>query len=441
MTPYEILLSESQERMLVCVKKGCEKKVSEIFEKWDLDAVLIGQVTDDNLMTIKLDGQIVSQIPSHDLVLGGGAPVYTRETKKPDYIDAAEELNYDDYKLNIDWNSALLKLLSSPNICHKGWVFDQYDSTVRTNTAIGPGSDAAVMRIRKTRKALAMTTDCNARYCYLNPRMGAISAVCEAARNIVCSGGKPLAVTNCLNFGNPYKPEIYYGFSEVIAGMGEACLALDTPVTGGNVSFYNEDPERAVFPTPVIGMVGLVEDISHITTQTFKDEGDAILLVGENKNELGASEYLHALFNQTKGKVPPIDLEYEKKLQSALLAAIQKGIVKSAHDCSEGGLAVAVSECCISERENMVGASIKISDEIRSDCLLFGETQSRVILSCGSKNENELIVHFEKHGISCKNIGTTGSDRLKINDLVSVDLEKMAEAFYNALPELMEKVA
>jgi len=441
MTPYEILLSESQERMLVCVKKGCEKKVSEIFEKWDLDAVIIGQVTDDNLMTIKLDDQIVSQIPSHDLVLGGGAPVYTRETKKPDYIDAAKELNYDDYKLNIDWNSALLKLLSSPNICHKGWVFDQYDSTVRTNTAVGPGSDAAVMRIRKTRKALAMTTDCNARYCYLNPRMGAISAVCEAARNIVCSGGKPLAVTNCLNFGNPYKPEIYYGFSEVIAGMGEACLALDTPVTGGNVSFYNEDPERAVFPTPVIGMVGLVEDISHITTQTFKDEGDAILLAGENKNELGASEYLHALFNQTKGKVPPIDLEYEKKLQSALLAAIRMDLVKSAHDCSEGGLAVAVSECCISERENMVGASIKFSDEIRSDCLLFGETQSRVILSCGSKNENELIVHFEKHGISCKNIGTTGSDRLKINDLVSVDLEKMAEAFFNALPQLMEKVA
>jgi len=271
--------------------------------------------------------------------------------------------------------------------------------------------------------------------------MGAISAVCESARNIVCSGGKPLAVTNCLNFGNPYKLEIYYGFSEVIAGMGEACRILGTPVTGGNVSFYNEDPERAVFPTPVIGMVGLVEDISHITTQTFKDDGDAILLVGENKNELGASEYLHALFNQTKGKVPPIDLEYEKNLQSALLAAIQKGIVKSAHDCSEGGLAVAVSECCISERENMVGASIKISDEIRSDCLLFGETQSRVILSCGSKNENELIVHFEKHGISCKNIGTTGSDRLSINDMISVDLKKMAEAFFNALPQLMDKVA
>ncbi|MEE8405138.1 MAG: phosphoribosylformylglycinamidine synthase subunit PurL [candidate division Zixibacteria bacterium] len=441
MTPYEILLSESQERMLVCVKKGCEEKVSEIFKKWDLEAVIIGQVTADNLMTIKLDGQIVSQIPSNDLVLGGGAPVYTRETKKPDYIDAAEELNYDDYKLDMDWNSALLKLLSSPNICHKGWVFDQYDSTVRTNTAVGPGSDAAVMRIRKTRKALAMTTDCNARYCYLNPRMGAISAVCESARNIVCSGGKPLAVTNCLNFGNPYKPEIYYGFSEVIVGMGEACRALDTPVTGGNVSFYNEDPRRAVFPTPVIGMVGLVEDISHITTQTFKDDGDTILFVGENKNELGASEYLHAFFNQTKGAVPTVDLDYEKKLQSALLAAIQKGIVKSAHDCSEGGLAVAIAECCISERENMRGASIKIGDEIRSDCLLFGETQSRLILSCDRKNENELIAYFTKHGINCKSIGTTGGDKLTINDMILVDLKELAEAFYNALPELMEKVA
>ena len=441
MTPYEILLSESQERMLVCVKKGCEKKVAEIFKKWDLEAVIIGQVTDDKLMTIKLDGRIVSQIPSNDLVLGGGAPVYTRETKKPDYIDAAVKLNYDDYKLEMDWNSALLKLLSSPNICHKGWIFDQYDSTVRTNTAVGPGSDAAVMRIRKTRKALAMTTDCNARYCYLNPRMGAISAVCESARNIVCSGGKPLAVTNCLNFGNPYKPEIYYGFSEVIAGMGEACLALNTPVTGGNVSFYNEDPQRAVFPTPVIGMVGLVEDVSHITTQTFKDNGDTILLVGENKNELGASEYLHALFNQTIGTVPAIDLDYEKRLQSALLAAIQKGMVKSAHDCSEGGLAVAITECCISERENMVGASIKISDELRSDCLLFGETQSRVILSCDSKNENELIAFFKKQNVSCQNIGTTGGNRLTINDMISVDLKDLAEAFYNALPELMEKVA
>ena len=427
--------------MLVCVKKGCEEKVSEIFKKWDLEAVIIGQVTDDKLMTIKLDGQIVSQIPSNDLVLGGGAPVYTRETKKPDYIDTAEKLNYDDYKLDIDWNSALLKLLSSPNICHKGWVFDQYDSTVRTNTAVGPGSDAAVMRIRKTRKALAMTTDCNARYCYLNPRMGAISAVCESARNIVCSGGKPLAVTNCLNFGNPYKPEIYYGFSEVIAGMGEACLALNTPVTGGNVSFYNEDPQRAIFPTPVIGMVGLVEDISHITTQTFKDDGDTILLVGENKNELGASEYLHALFNQTIGAVPAIDLDYEKTLQSALLAAIQKGLVKSAHDCSEGGLAVAITECCISERENMLGASIKINDELRSDCLLFGETQSRVILSCDSKNENELIAVFKKQNVSCQTIGTTGGNRLTINDMISVDLKDLAEAFYNALPELMEKVA
>ncbi|MCH7946330.1 MAG: phosphoribosylformylglycinamidine synthase subunit PurL [candidate division Zixibacteria bacterium] len=441
MTPYEILLSESQERMLVCVKKGCEEKVAEIFKKWDLEAVIIGQVTDDKLMTIKLNGRIVSQIPSNDLVLGGGAPVYTRETKKPDYIDAAVKINYDDYKLDIDYNSALLKLLSSPNICHKGWVFDQYDSTVRTNTAVGPGSDAAVMRIRKTRKALAMTTDCNARYCYLNPRMGAISAVCESARNIVCSGGKPLAVTNCLNFGNPYKPEIYYGFSEVIAGMGEACLALNTPVTGGNVSFYNEDPQRAVFPTPVIGMVGLVEDISHITTQTFKDGGDTILLVGENKNELGASEYLHALFNQTIGAVPAIDLDYEKTLQSALLAAIQKGLVKSAHDCSEGGLAVAITECCISERENMLGASIKINDELRSDCLLFGETQSRVILSCDSKNENELIAVFKKQNVSCQTIGTTGGNRLTINDMISVDLKDLAEAFYNALPELMEKVA
>jgi len=441
MTPYEILLSESQERMLVCVKKGCEKQVTEIFDKWDLDAVIIGQVTGDKMMTVRLNGQIVSQIPSNELVLGGGAPVYHRESKRPDYLDETEKLNFNDYELIVDWNEALLTLLSSPNICHKGWVFDQYDSTVRTNTAVGPGSDAAVMRIRKTRKALAMTTDCNARYCFVNPRVGAQSAVCEAARNIVCSGGKPLAVTNCLNFGNPYKPEIYYGFSQAIAGMGEACRVLETPVTGGNVSFYNEDPERAVFPTPVIGMVGLVEDISQITTQTFKDDGDAILLVGENKNELGASEYLHTIFNQTKGTVPAIDLEFEKKLQAALLAAIKTGTIKSAHDCSDGGLAVTLVECCISDRENPIGAAVELDDNIRADCLLFGETQSRVVLSCATQNATGLIEHFSKNSVPCRQIGKTGGNELTISDLISVELEKLSGTFFNALPRLMERVA
>jgi len=441
MTPYEILLSESQERMLVCVKNGCEKEVSDIFKKWDLDATIIGHVTNDQQMTVKLSGQIVSQIPSRSLVLGCGAPVYKRETKCPAYMEQISNLNLKDYPTKQNWNEVLLNLLAAPNICHKGWVFRQYDSTVRTNTAVGPGSDAAVIRIRKTNKALSMTTDCNARYCYVNPRVGTQSAVAEAARNIVCSGGRPLAITNCLNFGNPYKPEIFYTFSEAIAGMGEACRVLGTPVTGGNVSFYNEDPQHAVFPTPVIGMIGLIEDVSYITTQNFKDEGHAILLLGENKEELGASEYLHSIFNQTGGEVPRLDLQFEKRLQESLLSAIHKGLVVSAHDTSEGGLAVALTECCISEREHMIGASIDLQDRIRLDALLFGESQSRVIVACEPDDTPSLINHFKKNNIPCVEIGLTGGDRLTINELIDVELKELADAFYNALPQLMERVA
>ncbi|HVP06644.1 MAG TPA: phosphoribosylformylglycinamidine synthase subunit PurL, partial [Candidatus Acidoferrum sp.] len=314
MTPYEILLSESQERMLVCVKKGKEAEVTGIFDKWGLDSTIIGQVTGDGLMTVKLDGEVVAQIPSEVLVLGGGAPVYHRETRRPTYMDELNKLDMSKLPSQQNWNDVLVTMLGSPNLCHKGWVFEQYDSMVRTNTAIGPGSDAAVLRIRKTKKALAMSTDCNGRYCYLDPRLGAQSAVAEAARNIVCSGGRPLAITNCLNFGNPYKPEVYYCFAEAVRGMGEACRVFDTPVTGGNVSFYNEDPERAVFPTPTIGMMGLVEDISHITTQWFKEEGDVIFLIGRNSEELGGSEYLHTVLKMTQGPIPKIDLEFEKKL-------------------------------------------------------------------------------------------------------------------------------
>ncbi len=441
MTPYEILLSESQERMLVCVKKGREQEVMDIFTKWDLDATIIGQVTNDQMMTVKLNGEIVSRIPSHSLVLGGGAPIYRRETKRPAYMEQTAKLNLKDYPLNQNWNNVLQKLLSAPNICHKGWVFRQYDSTVRTNTAVGPGSDAAVIRIRKTNEALAMTTDCNARYCYVNPRVGAQIAVAEAARNIVCSGGKPLAITNCLNFGNPYKPEVYYTFSEAIAGMGDACRALGTPVTGGNVSFYNEDPQNAVFPTPVIGMIGIIEDISNISTQNFKDEGHTILLIGQNKEELGASEYLHTIFNETKGTTPELNLEFEKRLQDALLGAIKIGLVQSAHDASEGGLAIALAESAISNRENMIGTKIKLTDNLRSDALLFGESQSRVILSCESEATADLINHFKKLNVPVAEIGITGGNRLVINDLINIELEKLAESYYNALGQLMERVA
>ena len=440
MTPYEILLSESQERMLVCVKKGKEEEVTAVFDKWNLDSTIIGQVTGDGLMTVKLDGQVVSQIPSDCLVLGGGAPVYKRESKRPEYMDKMAELSLDKYPLNRDWNETLLTMLRSPNLCHKGWVFDQYDSTIRTNTAVGPGSDAAVLRLRKTTKALAMATDCNGRYCYLNPRRGAQIAVAEAARNIVCSGGRPLAITNCLNFGNPYKPEVYYCFAEAVAGMGEACRALETPVTGGNVSFYNEDPDRAVFPTPTIGMVGLVEHIDHITTQWFKDEGDIIFLLGVNREELGASEYMQIVHGETRGAVPEIDLKFEKKLQDALLGAIQQGHIKSAHDTSDGGLAIALAEGCISNRERMIGASIALNDSIRTDCLLFGETQSRVIVSCAPNHAAELEKWFAGRQIPVTKIGTVGGSDLKIKGLIALPLESLSDAFYNAMPRFMERV-
>jgi len=441
MTPYEIMLSESQERMLVCVKKGREKDVTRIFDKWGLDSTIIGKVTSDGQMVVKVDGQEVANIPSYELVLGGGAPVYQRESKPPPYLKELNSLDLASLPSDLDWNDSLIDMISSPNLCHKGWVFEQYDSSVRTNTAVGPGSDAAVLRLRKTRKALAMVTDCNGRFCYLNPRVGAQSAVAEAARNIVCSGGKPLAVTNCLNFGNPYKPEIYHGFSEAVKGMGEACLAFGTPVTGGNVSFYNEDPKRAVFPTPTIGMVGLIEDISHITTQTFKDEGDTVILLGETKEELGGSEYLCHVHKLTRGPIPELDIEFESKLQANLLKLIRQGNLKSAHDCSDGGLAVALAECCISNREQFVGAQVSLGDSVRPDCLLFGESQSRVIISCEQKHAHEILDECQSAGISAAIIGTTGGDRLRISELVDRPLEKIAEAYYRALPAIMERVS
>jgi len=440
MTPYEILLSESQERMLVCVKKGREAAVKKVFDKWGLDSTIIGEVTSDKLMTVRLNGEVVSQIPSDVLVLGGGAPVYHRESKRPDYLDELNQIDPDKYPTDRNWNETLLTMLAAPNVCHKGWVFDQYDSMVRTNTVVGPGSDAAVLRLRKTDKALAISNDCNGRYCYLNPRLGAQSAVAEAARNIVCSGGRPLAITNCLNFGNPYKPEIYYGFSEAVAGMGEACRVFDTPVTGGNVSFYNEDPRRAVFPTPTIGMVGLVEHIDQITTQWFKDEGDAILLLGQTREELGASEYLHTIHGETRGPVPALDLDFEKRLQQALLAAIKSGWIKSAHDTSDGGLAVALAECCTSDREKQIGATVELKDDLRPDCLLFGESQSRVVVSCVADKVAGITELCGRLSLPLTHIGQVGGNRLTINDLVDLSLDDLSHAWYDALSRLMQEV-
>jgi phosphoribosylformylglycinamidine synthase len=440
MTAYEILLSESQERMLVCVKKGKEDEVRKIFQKWELDSTIIGYVTDDGLMTVRIGDKVVNQVPSKTLALGGETPVYERETTRPRYMDEITRIDLAKYPLDCDWDQTLLTMLASPNVCHKGWLFEQYDSMVRTNTAVGPGSDAAVLRLRGTDKALAMTTDCNGRYCYINPRVGAQSAVAEAARNIVCSGGQPLAITNCLNFGNPHKPEMYYCFAEAVKGMGEACRVFDTPVTGGNVSFYNEAPNHAVFPTPTIGMIGMVQPLNTITTQNFKADGDAIFLLGTNVEHLGASEYLHTVFDDRKGDVPALNLEFEKRLQDSLLQAIRAGLVRSAHDCSDGGLAVALAEACISDREHMLGAKVTLDEAIRADCLLFGEAQSRVILSCRPEKVDELQKHFDEADVPCRRIGVVGGESLRINDLTDTPLAEMADAWYEAMPRFMEQV-
>ena len=439
MTPYEIMLSESQERMLVVAKKGKVKEIQRIFKKWGLHSAIIGKVTDDGLLRVKNGGRVVAEVPADSLALGGGTPVYTRERKRPAHLSKHWRFNPNSLPPPKDLGETLLKLLCSPNIASKAWVYEQYDTMVRTGTVVGPGSDAAVIRIRKTKKGLAFSTDCNGRYCYLNPKEGAKIAVAEAARNLVCSGAKPLGVTNCLNFGNPYKPEMFWTFAECVAGMGEACRAFETPITGGNVSFYNEDPQRAVYPTPVIGMVGLIEDVKQVTTQGFKNRGDLIFLVGENTPEVGGSEYLKIIHNKISGQIPQIDLNFELKVQEFCLAAICGGLVVSAHDTSEGGLAVALAECCVASLKNNLGAAIKLKSQMRPDFLLFGESQSRIILSAKQKNADRLKRLAKRFQVPLKRIGTVGGKALKIDSLLTLDLDSLKRAYFRSIPNLMEK--
>jgi len=437
MTAYEILLSESQERMLVVGKKGCEEEIKKVFEKWDLQCVQIGEVIEEDLLEFYKDGKLVANIPASSLVLGGGAPVYYRESKKPDYIDKLSNVNFDDLPEIKDLNSVLLKLLSSPNITNKSWIYHQYDYTVGTNTVIKPGCDSAVIRIKKTNKAIAIKTDCNGRYVYLNPKRGTMIAVAEAARNVACSGAIPIAITNCLNFGNPYDPEIYWQFKEAIEGMREACIEFDTPVTGGNVSFYNESNNYTVYPTPVIGMLGLIEDVQYITSSYFKDEGDLIYLIGETKNEIGGSEFLKTIFNQVEGEIPEIDLKIEKKTIEILLRAIRSGFIKSAHDLSDGGLAVALAECCVMNRKKKIGAKVNLNIKFRSDFYLFSESQSRFIVTISPENQVEFEKLFDETPIKLEKIGIVEGKNLVINNLIDLSLDEIEDAYYNSFRRLM----
>ncbi len=439
MTAYEIMLSESQERMLCVVKMGYELKVKEVFEKWDLHCEIIGEVTNDGLLYINYEGENKAIIPSFELVLGGGAPVYIRETKEPEYIKDVKSFNFTQLPLPNNLNDAFIKVFSSPNIVSKRWVYEQYDSMVRTNTIIGPGCDSAVILIKENNKALAVKTDCNSRYVYLNPKEGTKIAVAESARNIVCSGGVPLAITNCLNFGNPYKPEMYWQFKEAIEGMGEACRFFETPVTGGNVSFYNESPNVAVYPTPTIGMVGLIENLNDITTSFFKDEDDLIYILGEDFEELGGSEFLKVIHGKVAGKSPKIDLAIEKKLHKTLHKLIGQGLIKSAHDISEGGVVSALAECCIINREKLIGAEINIQIKSREDFSLFSESQSRIIISIAKSNKNSVENILNESNQYYSLVGKTGGRSLIINSRLHFDISHLEDIYYNTISRIMNE--
>ncbi|RKY48564.1 MAG: phosphoribosylformylglycinamidine synthase subunit PurL [Candidatus Neomarinimicrobiota bacterium] len=439
MTPYEIMLSESQERMLVVVKKGFEEETKKIFNKWGLNCVEIGKVTNTQPLEIYMNGEKVGEIPAWHLVLGGGAPVYTRKTKYPSYIEEIRAFDIDEIPEPEDYNEVLLKLISSPNIADKSWVFRQYDYSVMTNTALPPGYGAGVLRIKGTRKALAVKTDGNGRYTYLNPYRGGAIAVAEAARNVVCTGARPLAITNCLNFGNPYDEEIYYQFKNAVHGMGDACRVFDTPVTGGNVSFYNESPDGPIYPTVVVGMLGLIKDIFHITTPWFKNEGDFIILIGNIKGELGGSEYLKVIHGLVKGDAPSIDLEFERRIHDAVLEAIRKGIVNSAIDISDGGLAIALAEACIKNPSGPMGASVYLSGDARNDELLFSECQSCIVVTVREDNLLEMEKIASKNMVPSTTIGRVKGDRrLRINTLIDIDTAVLLREYTAAIPSMMK---
>ena len=435
MTPYEIMLSESQERMLIVAKKGFEDRVIEIFKKWDLDAVVIGYVTDDGFLTLKFNGEICAKIPIK--YISEEAPVYTRPIKKPEYIEKVNKLDQSQIPEPDDYNEVLKKLLGNLNIASKKWIYEQYDHMVRINTVVRPGSDAAVIRIKGTNKGVAISSDCNSRFCYLNPRLGGMIAVCEAARNVACSGARPKAITDCLNFGNPEKPEIMWQFKEAVEGIADACKVLQTPVVSGNVSFYNETSGKPIYPTPTIGMVGILDDIEKHLTQWFKDENDIIILLGKMKEELGGSEYLAYIQNIVMGPVPEVDLEYEKRLIEAILEMNDSKLLKSAHDISEGGLAVALAECCITGKTS-IGAKINI-DYNKPSAALFGESQSRIIISTKPEFKDKIKEIAEKYGIDFNEIGKVGGDRLVINDIINIEVEKLKEIYFTAIERYLNK--
>jgi len=438
MTPYEILLSESQERMLIIAKRGQENVVREIFDKWDVPCAEIGRVTDDGMMRVRNNGSLAAEIPAKPLA--DEAPLYSREATAPPAGAGINDPGYNE----IDSHSALRQLLRDPTIASKNWVYRQYDHMVRTGTVVRPGSDAAVFRVRAANKILAATTDCNSLYCRLDPREGGRIAVAEAARNLTCSGATPLAVTDNLNFGNPYKPENFWQLREAVEGIAETCRAFGTPVVGGNVSLYNESPAGVVDPTPTVAMVGLIEKEEHITTQFFKAASDVIILVGEIGNEMGASRFLKVCHGRKEGLPPRLDVERELAVQNAVRDLIRSGLVRSAHDCSEGGLAVALAESCFNPA-GLLGAEINLTNAAHAAATaLFNESQSRIVISSAPNDAENILAMLTSKNVPHQTLGEVTRDTLSIklpDTELSWPIETIHDDWFNAIRRAVESDA
>lgn len=439
MTPYEILLSESQERMLIIAKRGKENVVREIFEKWDVPCAEIGKVTDDGMMRVRNNGSLAAEIPAKPLA--DEAPLYSREAKKPTADDA--DHTDEEWNQKLSESSAvesLRQLLRDPTIASKNWVYRQYDHMVRTGTVVWPGSDAAVFRVRAANKILAATTDCNSLYCRLDPREGGRIAVAEAARNLTCSGATPLAVTDNLNFGNPYKPENFWQLREAVEGVAETCRAFGTPVVGGNVSLYNESPAGVVDPTPTVAMVGLIDDEAHITTQFFKAAGDAIILVGEIGDDMGGSHFLKVCHGRKEGLPPRLDIERELAVQNAVRELIRAGLVRSAHDCSEGGLAVTLAESCFNP-SGLLGAKVDLQPSIQN---LFNESQSRIVISCSPGDAEKVLSFLSSKNVPHQRLGAVASTTLSVKTSgaeFSWPIETIYDDWFNSIRRAVESEA
>jgi len=441
MTPYEIMLSESQERMLLVATPESEARVRALFEKWDLEAAVIGRVTDGGRVRIAWKGTTVADLPA--AAVADDAPRYDRPHARPAWQDEVQRLQLERVAEPSDPGAALLRLMTSPNLASRESIYQVYDHMVRTNTVVRPGSDAAVIRLKGGTKALALTSDCNPRYCYLDPEEGARLAVAEAARNLACAGAVPIGTTDCLNFGNPERPEIMWQFVRSIDGIADACRAFEAPVVGGNVSFYNETEGRPIHPTPMIAMVGLLEDVRAALTQWFRSEGDAVLLLGEPGGSLAASEYLAVVHGLEAGRPAPVNLRGERAIHDAVRAARDARLIVSAHDCSEGGLAAALAECCISAPGGAVGARIALDSPGRLDALLFGEAPSRVVVSAAAGNRARLETMLHAMDVPHRVLGEVGGSSLKITvgKTVAVDLDaaELRAAWKTALPQVLRK--